>query len=75
MWSWRWKISAIGCASNGKALTCTGTKKFTDEEVPQEAERIVKEFLPNRIPALREILATDVQAAYDSDPAAFNTDG
>ena len=41
--------------------------------MPQEAERIVKEFL-NRIPALREILATDVQAAYDGDPAAFNTD-
>ena len=56
-----------------KALYHTGTKKFTDEEVPQEAERIVKEFL-NRIPALREILATDVQAAYDGDPAAFNTD-
>ena len=56
-----------------KALYHTDTKKFTDEEVPQEAERIVKEFL-NRIPALREILATDVQAAYDGDPAAFNTD-
>ena len=37
------------------------------------AEEIVTAFL-KRIPALREILATDVQAAYDGDPAAFNTD-
>ena len=37
------------------------------------AEEIVTAFL-RRIPALREILATDVQAAYDGDPAAFNTD-
>lgn len=38
-----------------------------------EAEEIVQRFL-GRLPYLRDILATDVQAAYDGDPAAFNTD-
>ncbi|MCD8012725.1 MAG: serine acetyltransferase [Lachnospiraceae bacterium] len=37
------------------------------------AGEIVKEFLKT-IPYLRSILETDVQAAYDGDPAAFNTD-
>jgi serine O-acetyltransferase len=39
----------------------------------QEAGEIVARFL-DCIPALREILATDVQAAFDSDPAAQSTD-
>lgn len=43
------------------------------EGLEEKAEEIVTAFL-KRIPALREILATDVQAAYDGDPAAFNTD-
>ncbi|MDO4298301.1 MAG: serine acetyltransferase [Lachnospiraceae bacterium] len=43
------------------------------EEARDRAEKIVAAFL-ERIPALREILATDVQAAYDGDPAAYNTD-
>jgi serine O-acetyltransferase len=34
---------------------------------------IVSKFL-DRIPAVREILATDVQAAFDGDPAAKSTD-
>ncbi len=42
-------------------------------EADEKAELIVQQFL-GRIPYLREILATDVQAAYDGDPAAFNTD-
>ncbi|MCD7814740.1 MAG: serine acetyltransferase [Lachnospiraceae bacterium] len=46
-------------------------------ESPQEADtrakEIVRAFLLT-IPSLRAILATDVQAAYDGDPAAFNTD-
>lgn len=56
-----------------KALYHTGEKDFSEADVPQKAEEIVQKFL-KRIPALREILATDVQAAYDGDPAAFNTD-
>lgn len=43
------------------------------DEAELRAEKIVDAFM-KRIPALREILATDVQAAYDGDPAAFNTD-
>ncbi|HIR28898.1 MAG TPA: serine acetyltransferase [Candidatus Choladousia intestinigallinarum] len=48
-------------------------EELSEEEVREEAEKIVTSFL-GRIPALREILATDVQAAYEGDPAAFNTD-
>jgi serine O-acetyltransferase len=39
----------------------------------QQAAEIVSAFL-DRIPAVREILSTDVQAAFDSDPAAQSTD-
>lgn len=38
-----------------------------------QAEEIVQEFL-SRIPKLREYLITDVQAAFDGDPAAYSTD-
>ncbi|MCA9264335.1 MAG: hypothetical protein KDA60_10825, partial [Planctomycetales bacterium] len=46
-----------------------------DEPVDYEAEgqRLAIQFL-NRIPYLRSILATDVQAAYDGDPACKNMD-
>ncbi len=39
----------------------------------QRARRLTLEFL-ERIPDLRDIIASDVQAAYDGDPAAVNTD-
>lgn len=42
-------------------------------ELMQKASAMVEEFL-GKIPALREILATDVQAGYEGDPAAFHTD-
>jgi len=38
-----------------------------------EAARIVRDFLAT-IPRLRAILATDIQAAFDGDPAAQTTD-
>jgi serine O-acetyltransferase len=38
-----------------------------------EARRIVSHFF-DRIPEVRRILATDVQAAFDGDPAAQSTD-
>ncbi|MDR1039070.1 MAG: serine acetyltransferase [Deltaproteobacteria bacterium] len=38
-----------------------------------EASRVTRSFL-GRIPDLRRVLATDVEAAYDGDPAAFNKD-
>lgn len=56
-----------------KALYHSGKQEIREEDARQQAEEIVKAFL-KRIPALREILATDVQAAYDGDPAAYNTD-
>jgi serine O-acetyltransferase len=37
------------------------------------ADRIVREFLAS-IPAIRAVLATDVQAAFEGDPAAQHTD-
>ena len=39
----------------------------------QRAGGLVKQFL-SQIPKLREYLATDIEAAYNGDPAAFNTD-
>ena len=48
-------------------------KAKNPEEALAQAECIVTRFL-EKMPALREILATDVQAAYEGDPAAFNTD-
>jgi serine O-acetyltransferase len=45
----------------------------SEEEARVKAGEIVGKFL-QKIPDLRAILATDVQAAYDGDPAAFNTD-
>ena len=39
----------------------------------EQAATIVSEFLA-RIPAVRAILSSDVQAAFDSDPAAQSTD-
>ena len=39
----------------------------------RKAEELVYEFL-RQIPKLREYLYTDIQAAYDGDPAAYSTD-
>ena len=38
-----------------------------------EAQRIVTEFTES-IPRIRDYLATDIQAAYNGDPAAYSTD-
>ena len=56
-----------------KALYHTAERNLREEDARVRAEEIVKAFI-RKLPALREILATDVQAAYDGDPAAFNTD-
>lgn len=44
-----------------------------DEEITDNAERITFEFF-NKLPKIRELIETDVQAAYDGDPAAYNKD-
>ncbi len=46
---------------------------YTEDEVNSAAERITFDFL-SRIPKIRELIETDVQAAYDGDPAAYNKD-
>ena len=42
-------------------------------DLSNKAEKIVEEFF-SKIPMIREYLYTDVQAAYDGDPAAYSTD-
>jgi serine O-acetyltransferase len=44
-----------------------------ESDAEREAERATYEFL-SRIPEIRRLIATDVAASYDGDPAAFNTD-
>ena len=44
-----------------------------EDEVTKAAEQITFEFL-GRIPKIRALIETDVQAAYDGDPAAYNKD-
>ena len=51
--------------TNGDDERCTGCD--------HEAARIVATFF-ERIPSVRTVLTTDVQAAFDSDPAAQSTD-
>lgn len=46
---------------------------LSENEVRQESERITFEYL-SRIPKIRALIETDVQAAYDGDPAAYNKD-
>ena len=46
---------------------------LSENEINENAERITFEFL-DRIPKIRSYIETDVQAAYDGDPAAYNKD-
>ena len=45
---------------------------LSEEQIAEKSESIVKEFL-SRIPKVRDLVETDVQASFDGDPAAFNT--
>ena len=45
----------------------------TETFIAEKAEEIAFEFM-DRIPTIREFIETDVQAAYDGDPAAYNKD-
>jgi len=49
------------------------TREGSIPDVDSRARGIVQEFLES-IPRLRAVLATDVQAAFDGDPAAESTD-
>lgn len=48
-------------------------ENYCDNVIKEKAEQISFELL-NRIPKIRSLLATDVQAAFDGDPAASSTD-
>lgn len=54
----------------GNQEMCAGCAK---SKINQHAEEIVYEFL-DRLTTIREYLYTDVQAAYNGDPAAYSTD-
>lgn len=45
----------------------------TEAELKEKAENVTFEFL-GRIPKIREYIETDVDAAYEGDPAAFSKD-
>lgn len=55
----------LPCGEDFGAKDCRG--------LPKEAERLTFEFL-QKIPMIREYIETDIQAAYDGDPAAFSKD-
>lgn len=50
-------------------LALSYNKAETKNNVKEEAERITVEFL-KELPKIQKILLTDIQAAYDGDPAA-----
>jgi len=52
-----------------KALEYNPPEGLAKKDVAPEAHRLTMEFLSN-LPKIREILQTDVQAAFDGDPAA-----
>lgn len=54
----------------GNEETCDACPK---SKAATEAEAVVRDFL-ERIPKIRKTLYTDVQAAYEGDPAAYSTD-
>ncbi len=48
-------------------------KLLNDAQIAQKAENITFKFL-EQLPRIREYINTDVEAAYNGDPAAYNTD-
>jgi serine O-acetyltransferase len=47
-------------------------ENVSDEDIAKKAEEITHEFL-SRIPKVRDLVETDVQASFEGDPAAYNT--
>ncbi|MDO4616496.1 MAG: serine O-acetyltransferase EpsC [Lachnospiraceae bacterium] len=54
----------------GNLDSCSGCPRA---QAVERAEQLVEEFL-QKLPEIRDTLYTDVQAAYDGDPAAYSTD-
>jgi serine O-acetyltransferase len=57
----------------GLCYTCTADEKDNCSERTRLARELTQSFLAT-IPSVRRLLSTDVQAAYDGDPAASSTD-
>jgi serine O-acetyltransferase len=53
----------------GKALN--QVSEYDDDSIPEISERMSLEFL-SKLPEIRTVLATDVDASYDGDPAAWS---
>jgi len=56
-----------------KSLEYHPPRGLAKKDIRGEAHKITMEFL-SRLPDLREVLQTDVQAAFDGDPAAASKD-
>ena len=56
-----------------KSLEFSTPEGMNKKEIPKAAHALTVEFL-GKLPGLREILCTDVQAAFDGDPAASGRD-
>ena len=61
------------CLRYREQIPGTGGDNERCDYCDKESARIVAAFF-ERVPAVRDILATDVQAAFDGDPAAQSTD-
>jgi serine O-acetyltransferase len=53
----------------GYCFSCDIEKEICESECQDRASRLTEEFL-ERLPHIRALLSTDVEAAYDGDPAA-----
>jgi serine O-acetyltransferase len=56
-----------------KSLEYSTPQGLPKKEIPKAAHELTVEFL-GKLPGIREILCTDVQAAFDGDPAASGKD-
>ena len=54
-------------------LCCKKYQEVPSKELKSKTETITNEFM-QKIPKIREYLETDVQAAYEGDPAAYSMD-
>ena len=50
-----------------------GGEECNDEDIINKANAVTLEFI-KRLRKIRQLIATDVKAAYDGDPAAFSKD-
>lgn len=52
---------------------CKTGDSLCEKAIKEKTDEIVNEFI-DRIPKIREYLYTDIQAAYNGDPAAYSTE-